>query len=737
MASTLDRSFKELEKAFLTKEFYTLFFDKMNKDLTRYYGKDEALDMLKLLGNKRIKVENPEIFFDSTAVTEDSSLKIYRSNKSPKDFFDQYAMKYRMMSTTKCRDLKLPLFFFATAQFDNRDLVHFPKYVKEFLKLIASPLKDGCCITLQVVDFPIFERLKIKLGLEKLSGFQYYASVHRFVAELMKVLKDPFYKDFTFPKIEIIRSIYKDTECQAKYYLRDIFITTKRIVDKITENVKTFNEDNSELRAAISMLASLKPNYYYDEDSIVKEVIRISKSRPFNLNPLHTLTWGITNPYFNQKQYYDLAEHTLITLDTCDYIPNIIQSEISVDCKDLKEPDIDKILNYATSAARIGLIKVRTQKKETGITLVTLKDVNFFSEELIKKVKKLQENLSKQYNKLLMLNIKFAEGFDKSTINTKDTEYIRVISDIHADVNEGRGYVFNFGNDFVVNCGDTASTYIKATDWMLGNMKQGLVVQGNHLGYEYPHPELGVLHQKNSKTGQIKQLNLNFKNNMNISVLGLLSTIKYNGLNFIGGCLYSDLKLYGEDNFNLVKQTVSRSINDFRRCYVVTNSEGVKPFTIDDHIRFFDLGVKELRKQVNKSCFGTTVLVTHFAPLPYSVADEYKGDPVSAYFVSDLRWFLKKHSKIRLWCHGHTHAKFDYIYRYKNNSGEWKETRVVCNPFGYYNENNADLPDNYGTRIKIADIKSRKPWTEILAEEIKKGKVKLYVEGVNDEKWYK
>lgn len=737
MASILEHSFKELEKAFLTKEFYALFFDKMQKDLTRYYGKEEALATLKLLGNKTIRVENPEIFFDSTAVTEDPSLEIFKSSKKAKNFFTTYAMKYRMFSTTKYEDLKLPLFFFATAQFDDKELRLFIKSVQEFLKLIASPSKDGRSITLQVVDFPIFEKLKAKLGLKKLSGFEYYASVHRFVAELMKVLKDPFYEGFVFPKIEIIRSIYRDTECQAKYYLRDIFMTRKKIVDKVTENVKTFSEDNSELRAAIALLASSKPNYYFDEDAIVEEVIRISNSRPFNLNPLHNLTWGRTNPHFNQKEYYDLAEHTLITLDTCEYLTEVVQSEVSVDCEGLKETDIDKILNYASTAARIGLIKVRTQKRETGVTLITLKNVNFFSEKLIKQVKELQENLNTQYNKNLMLNIKFAEGFDKSTINEKATEYIRVISDIHADVNEGRGYVFNFEDDFVVNCGDTASTYIKATEWMLGNMRQGLVVQGNHLGYEYPHPELGVLHQKNSKTGQIKQLNINFKNNMNISVLGFLKTLKFNGLNFIGSCLYSDLKLYGEENFELVKQTASRSINDFRRCYVTVKGENVKPFTIEDHLRYFDIGIDKLGKQVKKSRFGATVLVTHFAPLPYSVADEYKGDPVSAYFVSDLRWFLKKHSKIRLWCHGHTHAKFDYIYKYKNDKGIWKETRVVCNPFGYYNENNADLPDNYGTRIKISDIRSRKPWTEILAEEIKKGKVKLYVEGVNDEKWYK
>ena len=48
--------------------------------------------------------------------------------------------------------------------------------------------------------------------------------------------------------------------------------------------------------------------------------------------------------------------------------------------------------------------------------------------------------------------------------------------------------------------------------------------------------------------------------------------------------------------------------------------------------------------------------------------------PVNACFASDLSDVLEKYD-IDLWIHGHTHWTFDYTIF---------DTRVVCNPYGYY-----------------------------------------------------
>ena len=88
-------------------------------------------------------------------------------------------------------------------------------------------------------------------------------------------------------------------------------------------------------------------------------------------------------------------------------------------------------------------------------------------------------------------------------------------------------------------------------------------------------------------------------------------------------------------------------------------------------------------------------------------------------FASNLNKFIIENPQIRLWSYGHVHTPADFILG---------ETRLVCCPFGYNNENNSDLPNNYGKRIAFEDIKSSKSWTTILEKEIKDGKVQVYKE---------
>lgn len=74
------------------------------------------------------------------------------------------------------------------------------------------------------------------------------------------------------------------------------------------------------------------------------------------------------------------------------------------------------------------------------------------------------------------------------------------------------------------------------------------------------------------------------------------------------------------------------------------------------------------------------MVVTHHAPSLRSVAPEYRTDPVSSAFASDLEDLVTS-SGASLWIHGHTHFVVDY---------RLGKTRVISNPRGYVPNDIAD-----------------------------------------------
>ena len=88
-----------------------------------------------------------------------------------------------------------------------------------------------------------------------------------------------------------------------------------------------------------------------------------------------------------------------------------------------------------------------------------------------------------------------------------------------------------------------------------------------------------------------------------------------------------------------------------------------------------------LEERLDEPFGGTTVVITHFAPHPLSIAPFYANHPANPSFVLDLEEMM---GRAALWIHGHTHTRFDYRVR---------GTRVVCNPRGYPGEPTDFRPD--------------------------------------------
>lgn len=138
-----------------------------------------------------------------------------------------------------------------------------------------------------------------------------------------------------------------------------------------------------------------------------------------------------------------------------------------------------------------------------------------------------------------------------------------------------------------------------------------------------------------------------------------------NGVRFCGTTMWTDFMLNNDKYFDIF--TASTNLNDFRVIH-----EGKAHFSPMDSIVLHEESVAWLTKKlINEPFDGKTVVVTHHLPSSLSVADRFKGDPLSACFASHLDHLLG-HSD--LWCHGHTHTSFLYTVG---------KTRVVCNPRGY------------------------------------------------------
>jgi len=261
---------------------------------------------------------------------------------------------------------------------------------------------------------------------------------------------------------------------------------------------------------------------------------------------------------------------------------------------------------------------------------------------------------------------------------------LRIVSDIHTDINQDRNYQFNFGDDFVVNCGDTAGDRFATASWIRSFMKRGVFVEGNHLGYNRVTYDSG-----DTKEESIKYL----KNNFRSGAVRFLENTTYmvEDIVFVGCTLYTDFNLYGNPIYCL--NLARKSMNDFK--YVkVKDEDKIRRLSPHDTIKWHKDSVSFINKTCKKYPEKKIIVVTHYAPSVDCVCKEYEGDRLNAAFASNLDWVLQENENLILWCHGHMHSDVDFVKH---------GTRVVCCPLGYYNETKRDLK-NYGLVIDTDEL---------------------------------
>jgi Icc-related predicted phosphoesterase len=154
---------------------------------------------------------------------------------------------------------------------------------------------------------------------------------------------------------------------------------------------------------------------------------------------------------------------------------------------------------------------------------------------------------------------------------------------------------------------------------------------------------------------------------------------------FIGGTLWTDMN----NSDPLTLYHMRTMMNDFR---VIQNSDTPVHFrtqegefktrtakfspedAVVEHVKmkeYIQVVTAMLGENPNKY-----VVVGHHAPSRRSTHEMYAHDTImNGGYSSDMDQFIEDRPQIKLWTHGHTHHVFDYVIG---------ETRVVCNPRGYY-----------------------------------------------------
>lgn len=264
---------------------------------------------------------------------------------------------------------------------------------------------------------------------------------------------------------------------------------------------------------------------------------------------------------------------------------------------------------------------------------------------------------------------------------------IQILSDIHLDVNRKYPFSLPDSDTFTVIAGDISAYTDEAIKWIHENVKNGVFVEGNHIGYSNkPH------------SIQYYQTQLEKEFPIDASVSYLYDNYKViDDCVFVGGILFTDFKLYGEGTSFFSKQASINGLNDYR--YNRYNSLYERPTEAQDKYpavkkvvpNNYETMFYKTKKAIENACEmfpdKKIIVVTHHAPSEKSIGVMYQTSKTNSSYASNLENFILDHPNIKLWCHGHIHTSSDYMIG---------DCRVICNPRGYemFESNN-----NFNSRL--------------------------------------
>jgi Icc-related predicted phosphoesterase len=243
---------------------------------------------------------------------------------------------------------------------------------------------------------------------------------------------------------------------------------------------------------------------------------------------------------------------------------------------------------------------------------------------------------------------------------------VRVLSDLHLEF--GPFQVPQAACDVTVLAGDT---YTKGRAWPIDDVPSlfnspVIAVAGNHEFYGTSVDAGMAKLQADSAARGIELLE-----NREVFV---------SGIRFLGCTLWSDFRLFAEDDLATVRQHANYCVgsrqgggmNDFRLIRVA--ADGYRRFRPLDAARRFEQSVAWLRASLSVHYSGATVVITHHAPSHLCYGDDKRLDLMNCAYASNLDSFIEE-MQPDVWISGHIHESVPGF--------TIGRTRIVSNPRGY------------------------------------------------------
>lgn len=234
---------------------------------------------------------------------------------------------------------------------------------------------------------------------------------------------------------------------------------------------------------------------------------------------------------------------------------------------------------------------------------------------------------------------------------------IKILSDLHL---EGmRGYQLSHpkwatynNEDVLILAGDIAvgiPAVIEALVYFKSRRFPKIIyVAGNHEFYHHDMDMQELKRQANSIP--------------DVHMLTADEIIKIGDVSFFGGTLWTN---FGDDPIS--ESAARRGINDFR---VIGNWDTQQ--CAKEYYRQY-----QYIKHAYENTKGKKVIVTHFLPAQECISQRYRGaSTLNSYFANSLDGWIET-LEDTTWVYGHTHDAADF---------KLGNTRLVCNPLGYYGE---------------------------------------------------